>query len=80
MVLEDPRRVIPPYDAVLLIAPKRAGDQALLQALQPLVGAIDVAMMREANLRAIQADGSGGASPEQAARWLSAEIEKKTKR
>ena len=76
-VLDDPKRAIPPYDAFLLIAPKRFGDQALLNALQPLIGAINVTMMREANLRAA---GSDGASPEQAARWLWSEIEKKAKR
>jgi len=73
-VLDDPKRAIPPYDAFLLIAPKRFGDQALLNALQPLVGSINVAMMREASLRAV---GKDGASPEQAARWLWGEIEKK---
>jgi hypothetical protein len=36
-------------------------------------------MMRKANLRAIQAS-SGNASPEQAARWLWSEIERKAKR
>ena len=36
----------------VLLAPKRAGDQALRTALQPLLGKIDIATMREANLRA----------------------------
>ncbi len=75
-VLDDPQRAIPPYDAFVLIAPKRFGDQTLLNALQPLIGAINVTMMREANLRAAGAD----ASPGQAARWLWSEIEKKAKR
>jgi osmoprotectant transport system permease protein len=78
-LLDDPKRVIPPYDAILLIAPKRADDAALTGALRPLLDAIDVAMMREANLRAIQAS-SGNASPEQAARWLWSEIERKARR
>ena len=60
VVLDDPKHAIPPYDAVLLVSPKRADDQALLSALAPLVDAIDVTMMREANLRA----SGGGASPE----------------
>ena len=77
-VLDDPKRAIPPYDAFLLIAPKRFDDQALLNALRPLIGTIDVAMMREANLRAASKDAD--ASPEQAARWLWSEIEKKAKR
>ena len=29
VVLEDPKHAIPPYDAMVLLAPKRAGDQAL---------------------------------------------------
>lgn len=71
-VLEDVKHVIPPYDAVLLVSPRRANDQALRSALAPLVNAIDVAAMREANLRA-----SNGAPPAEAARWLWSEIQKK---
>src|SRR5664279_5694747 len=51
-VLDDPKHAIPPYDAIVLLAPKRAGDQALRAALAPLLGRIDIADMREANLRA----------------------------
>ena len=76
-VLEDPRHVIPPYDAVLLVSPKRANDEALLGALKPLVGAIDVTAIRAANLRA---SGNASASPAEAARWLWSEIEEKTGR
>ena len=68
VVLEDPKAAIPPYDAILLLAPKRADDQALRQALQPLLGRINIAAMREANLRA--AGGNSDASPEAVARWL----------
>jgi osmoprotectant transport system permease protein len=68
VALSDPKAVIPPYDAVVLISPKRAEDQALRQALQPLLGRIDIATMREANLRA--AGGDSKASPEAVARWL----------
>ncbi|HEY3891154.1 MAG TPA: glycine betaine ABC transporter substrate-binding protein, partial [Bradyrhizobium sp.] len=67
-VLDDPRHAIPPYDAILLLAPKRAADQALRAALQPLLGKIDIATMREANLRA--AGGNGASSPAVVARWL----------
>ena len=66
-VLDDPKHAIPPYDAVLLISPQRINDEALLAALQPLVDAIDVTMMRGANLRA---SGGDNASPSEAARWL----------
>jgi osmoprotectant transport system permease protein len=68
VVLEDSKHAIPPYDAILLIAPKRADDQVLRKALQPLLGAIDIATMREANLRA--AGGDGASSPDAVARWL----------
>ena len=33
VVLGDPRRAIPPYDAIVLLAPKRANDEALRKAL-----------------------------------------------
>jgi osmoprotectant transport system permease protein len=68
VVLDDPRHAIPPYDAIVLLAPKRAADQALRAALQPLLGKIDIATMREANLRA--AAGNGASSPAAVARWL----------
>jgi len=48
--LSDPRSAIPAYDAVVLLAPKRAGDRRLISTLQPLIGAIPVERMREANL------------------------------
>jgi osmoprotectant transport system permease protein len=74
VVLDDVKHAIPPYDAVLLIAPKRADDQALREALQPLLGRIDIAAMREANLRA--AGGDRSASPDEVARWLWGRIDK----
>jgi osmoprotectant transport system permease protein len=68
VVLEDTRHAIPPYDAIVLIAPKRAGDQALQAALLTLLGRIVISDMREANLRA--AGGDGASSPDAVARWL----------
>lgn len=68
VVLDDPRHAIPPYDAIILLAKKRADDAALRAALLPLVGRIDIATMREANLRA--AGGDGASSPDAVARWL----------
>ncbi|MEP6966814.1 MAG: ABC transporter permease, partial [Pseudomonadota bacterium] len=47
--LADPRRALPPYDAVILISPRRAHDARLRTALAPLVGAISVEAMRAAN-------------------------------
>jgi len=73
VVLADPKHAIPPYDAILLTAPRRGNDRALIDALSPLIGAIDVNLMREANLRATGAD----ASPAEVARWLWGEMEKK---
>lgn len=71
VVLDDPKGAIPPYDAVLLVSPKRSGDRALLAALKPLTGAIDVTLMREANLQANE-----GESPEQVARWMGERLRK----
>jgi osmoprotectant transport system permease protein len=64
-VLSDPKQAIPPYDAILLLAPDAADDQKLVAALKPLVGAIDEETMQEANLRA-----STGNSPAGVAEWL----------
>jgi osmoprotectant transport system permease protein len=50
VVLSDPKGAIPPYDAVVLVAPNRAHDGRLLAALQPLIGKLSVEAMREANL------------------------------
>ena len=69
VVLSDPRHAIPGYDAVLLISPKRASDQRLKRALQPLIGKIAVEHMREANLM-VDRD-TDKRSPEEAGRWLS---------
>ncbi len=49
VVLSDPKGAIPPYDAVILISPKRAHDRRLIAALQPLIGRIGVAAMQAAN-------------------------------
>ena len=68
VVLDDPKQALPPYDAILLVSPRRASDRALAEALRPLVGAIDVTSMREANLRA--ARGTDESSPDEVARWL----------
>jgi osmoprotectant transport system permease protein len=50
LVLTDPKGAIPPYDAVILLSPERAGDGRLLKALRPLVGRVSVEAMRQANL------------------------------
>jgi len=75
MVLDDPKHAIPPYDAIVLLAPKRAGDTALQAALTPLLGQIDISAMREANLRA--AGGDGASSRDAVAQWLWEKIGKR---
>ena len=57
-----------PYDAVILVSPKRADDARLLGALRPLVGSISVEAMRAANY-SVDRD-RGKLSPAQAARAL----------
>jgi len=68
VTLDDPKHAIPPYDALLLLAPKRAQDEKLQAALKPLLGKIDIATMREANLRASGNDANSSAAS--VARWL----------
>jgi osmoprotectant transport system permease protein len=72
VVLDDPRHAIPPYDAILLLSPRRAGDEKLIAALKPLIGTIPVAAMRAANLRA----SNGDTSADDAARWLAEQVKK----
>lgn len=68
VLLADPKQTIPPYDAVVLISPRRANDARLAEALKPLIGRIDVEMMQEANLSVDRADDKK--TPAGAARWL----------
>jgi osmoprotectant transport system permease protein len=70
VVLADPKGALPPYDAVLLIAPSRADDERLREALAGLDGAITVEAMRAANY-SVDRD-TGKASPTEAARALEA--------
>ena len=67
-VLADPRRALPSYDAVLLLAPRRAADGRLVAVLSPLIGAIPVERMRQANLMVDRDDDKR--TPAEAARWL----------
>jgi osmoprotectant transport system permease protein len=69
-VLDDPKHAIPPYDAILLLSPKRADDEQMIAALKPLIDKIPVVLMREANLRA-----SNGDTPTDVANWLWDKIE-----
>jgi osmoprotectant transport system permease protein len=67
-VLEDPQHAIPPYDAIVMISANRADDPVLLAALRPLVGAIPIERMREANMMVDRETNK--ATPAAAARWL----------
>ncbi|MDP3635739.1 glycine betaine ABC transporter substrate-binding protein [Phenylobacterium sp.] len=69
VVLTDPKGALPPYDAVILVSPQRAGDPRLLAALKPLVGSIPVSAMQSANY-SVDRD-TDKASPAEAARGLS---------
>jgi osmoprotectant transport system permease protein len=71
-VLADPKGAIPGYDAILLLAPRRGGDARFQAAVKPLLGAIPVEAMREANYMVDRDDHK--ASPEEAARWLEKRI------
>jgi osmoprotectant transport system permease protein len=73
IVLADDGHAIPSYDAILVVAPKRAGDEELIAALRPLIDTIDVASMRAANARA----SKGSETPDGVARWLWEEIRKR---
>jgi osmoprotectant transport system permease protein len=75
VALDDPKHAIPPYDAIVLLSPKRKDDAALKSALQPLLGKIDISAMRKANLRAAGNDASS--SPDTVARWLWEQVEKR---
>ena len=67
IVLDDPKQAIPPYDAILLLSPKRANDDKLIATLRSLIDAIPVTAMRAANARA----AGGNTSADEVARWLS---------
>ncbi len=71
-VLTDPKQAIPGYDAILLVAPKRAADARFSEALRPLIGRIPVQAMREANYM-VDRD-TQKATPEAAAQWLAKRI------
>jgi osmoprotectant transport system permease protein len=68
VVLEDPQQAILPYDAIVMLSPARASDAALKGALQPMIGAIPIELMRAAN-QLVDRD-ENKLSPAQAAEWL----------
>jgi len=73
VVLADPKQVIPPYDAIVLVGPAFADDEQVQAALEPLLDSIDVPLMQKANHRVDQADNPH--PPRAAADWLGNQIE-----
>ncbi len=73
VVLGDPSQAIPRYDAILLVSGRRREDALLRAALMPLVHAISIELMREANLRVDRDQDKQ--SPAAAATWLAEQLE-----
>jgi osmoprotectant transport system permease protein len=73
VLLADPAAAIPPYDAIILIARDKANDATLRAALTPLLGAISLELMQEANYR-VDRD-AGKETPAAAAHWLERTID-----
>ena len=73
VVLSDPRGAIPGYDALLLVGPQASKDRKLVSALKPIIEAIEVEPMRQANM---MVDGEQKHSPQAAAKWLDGIIRK----
>jgi len=72
VVLEDRKGAVPSYEAIVLLAPDRASDDRFVGALNPLIGAITVELMREANYMVDRRDDKK--TPRQAARWLNDKV------
>lgn len=73
MLLDDPRKVLPSYDAMLMLSPKLAQNEAAIEALRPLIGAIDVETMQAANYSVDRTD-EAKVSPKEAARALAEKV------
>lgn len=72
VVLEDKKGAVPSYEALLLVSSDSAADEKLVNAIQPLAGAITVEIMREANYMVDRDDDKK--TPGQAAAWLDDQI------
>jgi osmoprotectant transport system permease protein len=73
VVLADPEGALPSYDALLMLSPRIAGDTGVIAALEPLLGAISVEAMREANL-AVDREDDKKLTPKAAAAELAREV------
>ncbi|HEY0252813.1 MAG TPA: glycine betaine ABC transporter substrate-binding protein, partial [Kofleriaceae bacterium] len=72
VTLDDPRGALPPYDAMVLLAPRIADDPTVACALVPLSGKITVELMRRANLMVDRETDKQ--TPAAAATWLLQQI------
>ncbi|GMM92041.1 ABC transporter permease/substrate-binding protein [Qipengyuania sp. MTN3-11] len=72
VILDDPQGAFPNYDAILTLAPDIADDPQIVAALEPLMGAIDVEAMRDANYAVDREENK--MTPAQAARMLAERI------
>lgn len=73
VVLADPEGALPSYDAMLMLSPRIAGDTGVIAALEPLIGAISVEAMREANL-AVDREDAKKLTPKAAAAELAKKV------
>ncbi|QJB70027.1 ABC transporter permease/substrate-binding protein [Parasphingorhabdus halotolerans] len=73
VVLGDPKNAVPSYEALLLVSPERRNDDQFMRAVKPLVGAITVEKMREANYMVDRDQDKK--TPKQAADWLGQNLE-----
>lgn len=71
-LLGDPAGVFPPYDALLLVSRSAAGRPGFVDALRPLVEAIDQDTIQEANRR-VDVDKE---PPRRVAEWLLSTVER----
>ncbi|HEY6964160.1 MAG TPA: glycine betaine ABC transporter substrate-binding protein [Erythrobacter sp.] len=73
VVLADPKGALPSYDAMLMLSPRIGNDPGVRAALEPLIGAISVEAMREANF-AVDREDAGKLTPKQAAEALAKKV------
>lgn len=72
IVLEDPAGALPPYDAMVLLSARVAGDARVVCALSSLIEQISVERMRQANLMVDRA--ADKSTPAAAAAWLASQL------
>jgi len=69
ILLEDPKEALPSYDAILMISPALSDNTKALDAIRPLIGAIEVDEMRAANF-SVDREDDLKVTPREAARRL----------